>query len=110
MQRRVPAGSNISCNKYFQGGWWPLTAARNTKAPPSLLVTNGGMKARLVKVANSKRVPSADYLSVSGKVDTCRQTRRVSGGLDNASGDALLNHIEQGRAVSSDLIDRQPFK
>ena len=50
------------------------------------------------------------YFSISGRGDMCRQIRKVSGGLDDASRDPLLNNIKQGRAVLSDLIDCQPFK
>lgn len=81
-----------------------------TKASPLLLVTNGSEWNRRSEVAMSTSARATDYLSISGRADMCRLVRKVTGGLDNASRDTLLNHIEQGRAVSSDLIDRQPFK
>ena len=81
-----------------------------TKASPLLLVTNGSEWNRRSEVAMSTSARATDYLSISGKVDMCRQIRRVMGGLDDASRDALLNNIEQGRTVLSDLIDSQAFK
>ena len=83
------------------------------KAPPLLLLTNGGRWTRRSKVAISTSAPAIDYLSIvliSGRFDMCRRIRSVSGGLVDASRDALLNNIKQSRAVLSDLIDRQPFK